>query len=229
VELPEPVDVIVGNSVMGYLEPSKVDRIVRVLHESMTRGAVFTFDLNPHPAYFELLDEKERDTCINAGCADPTKLLELVEELLGDLVLALEETADAAEEAAARLLQTIDHGLEDDARKDDGEPSPCPRPLLRARVLPAEGVDRAVVDGLVDEDLAVADLQVERAVGIGAHPGLVLDGSALVAEVGQGHQVPNVAFLALGEIEITHHRAPYRLVSPLFRGNGPRVLPPPGS
>jgi hypothetical protein len=77
--LPEPVDVIVGNSVMGYLEPSKVDRVVRVLHESMTRGAVFTFDLNPHPAYFELLDEKERDTCINAGCADPTKLLELVE------------------------------------------------------------------------------------------------------------------------------------------------------
>jgi hypothetical protein len=76
--LPEPVDVIVGNSVMGYLDPSKVDRIVRVLHESMTRGAMFTFDLTPHPSYFDLLDEKERETCINASGADPTKLLELV-------------------------------------------------------------------------------------------------------------------------------------------------------
>lgn len=76
--VPEPVDVIVGNSVMGYLDPSKVDRVVRVLHELMVHGAVFTFDLTPHPSYFDLLDGKERDTCINSGGADPTKLLELV-------------------------------------------------------------------------------------------------------------------------------------------------------
>jgi hypothetical protein len=76
--LPEPVDVIVGNSVLGYLDPSKVDRVVRVLHDSMSRGAVFTFDLSPHPSYFHLLEEKERDTCFNAGATDPTKLLEMV-------------------------------------------------------------------------------------------------------------------------------------------------------
>ncbi len=76
--LPEPVDVVVGNSVMGYLDPSKVDRVVRVLHDAMTRGAVFTFDLTPHPSYFDLIDGKERDTLINSSGADPTKLLELV-------------------------------------------------------------------------------------------------------------------------------------------------------
>jgi hypothetical protein len=76
--LPEPVDMIVGNSVMGYLDPSKVDRVVRVLHGLMARGAVFTFDLTPHPSYFDLVEEKKRETCINAGGADPSKLLELV-------------------------------------------------------------------------------------------------------------------------------------------------------
>jgi hypothetical protein len=109
--LPEPVDVIVGNSVLGYLEPSKVDRIVRALHESMTLGAVFTFDLAPHPAYFDLLEEKKRDTCVNAGGADPAKLLELVRKYgakhgLGAMAYHVACRNLAAKLAVVSLLRT---------------------------------------------------------------------------------------------------------------------------
>jgi hypothetical protein len=101
--LPEPVDVIVGNSVLAYLDPSKVDRVVRVLHESMTRGAVFTFDLAPHPSYFHLLEERERDTCFNAGATDPTKLLELVRRYGGKHGLGAMAYYVACRNLAAKL------------------------------------------------------------------------------------------------------------------------------
>jgi len=101
--LPEPVDVIVGNSVLGYLDPSKVDRIVRAVHESMTRGAVFTFDLTPHPSYFHLLEKKERDTCFNAGATDPAKLLELVRRYGGKHGLGAMAYYVACRNLAAKL------------------------------------------------------------------------------------------------------------------------------
>src|SRR5260221_99214 len=49
--------------------------------------------------------------------------------------------------------------------------------------LPSVRVHRAVVDRLVDEDLAVADLQIEGAIGVCANPGFVFDWRALVPKV----------------------------------------------
>jgi hypothetical protein len=114
--LPEPVDVIVGNSVMGYLDPSKVDRVVRVVHDVMTRGAVFTFDLTPHPSYFELLDEKERGTCVNASGANPAKLLELLRRYgakhgLGAMAYHVACRSLSAKLALVSLLRTRFAGL----------------------------------------------------------------------------------------------------------------------
>jgi hypothetical protein len=43
----------------------------------------------------------------------------------------------------------------------------------------AGGVDGAAGDGLVDVEVAVADFEVEAAVGVGADPGFVVDGGAL--------------------------------------------------
>ena len=41
-----------------------------------------------------------------------------------------------------------------------------------------------VTDGLVDEDVAVADLDVEPTFGVGADPGLIVNGGPLTAKVG---------------------------------------------
>lgn len=78
--LPKPVDYVVGNSVLGYLEPGKVSGIVKNLWDSLRLGAVFTFDLSPHPEYFLLTDEeKVADTVVNPAEADPSTLLKLIE------------------------------------------------------------------------------------------------------------------------------------------------------
>ena len=47
----------------------------------------------------------------------------------------------------------------------------------------ARRVDGAVRNRLVDIEIPVADLEIEPAVGVGANPGLVVDGSALAAEI----------------------------------------------
>jgi hypothetical protein len=57
---------------------------------------------------------------------------------------------------------------------------------------------------LVDVEVAVADLEVEAAVGIGTHPGFVVDGRALATEIRQRHEVPGLAFLALGKAGKIH-------------------------
>src|SRR5262245_38909226 len=61
---------------------------------------------------------------------------------------------------------------------------------------PALPLAVVVVDGLVDDHVSVADLQVEAAVGLSAHPRLVLYGAALPAVVGEGHQLPPAASAA---------------------------------
>src|SRR5262245_2033159 len=69
---------------------------------------------------------------------------------------------------------------------------------------------RGVGDGLVDEHLAVPNLEVEGATGIGADPRLVHDGRALAPEVREGDEIALAALAADGEslrFRIGHHFA----------------------
>ena len=55
--------------------------------------------------------------------------------------------------------------------------------LLVGRLTDAGHVSRAVGDGLVQIDIAVADFDVESAIGVAANPRLVVNGRALASEV----------------------------------------------
>ncbi len=59
-----------------------------------------------------------------------------------------------------------------------------------------------IVDRLINVNVAIPDLQVETALGVGANPGLILDRGALAAKIGKGYQVSGFAFLTLGEIVV---------------------------
>src|SRR5687768_11561411 len=67
------------------------------------------------------------------------------------------------------------------------------------------GVDGAARDRFVDVEVAVADLQVEAAVGIRADPGLVVNRGALAAEIRQRDKVASLALLALGKAGKVHY------------------------
>jgi hypothetical protein len=69
-------------------------------------------------------------------------------------------------------------------------------------------VESAVADGLLDVQVAVSDLDVEAAGGVGTRPGLEVDGRPLAAEIGQGHQITNLAFKAFGESVHHYHESP---------------------
>ena len=60
-------------------------------------------------------------------------------------------------------------------------------------------MEGAAGDRLVDVEVAVADLNVEAAIGVGTGPRLEVDRGPLAAKVGQGHQVTALALLALRE------------------------------
>ena len=60
-------------------------------------------------------------------------------------------------------------------------------------------------DWFIDIDITIPDLKVEATVRIRADPSLVVNGGALIAEVGQGHQVSGIALLALGKTEVFHY------------------------
>jgi len=74
------VDFFVGNSTLGYVEPAKVKKVVENIVKSMIHGGVFSFDLSPHPFYFDLIVERDEQTVLNQSAPDPAKLLELVEK-----------------------------------------------------------------------------------------------------------------------------------------------------
>lgn len=76
--LNEQVDYVVGNSTLAYVEPSKLSAAVSNSWESMRRGAVFTFDLAPHPTYFDLAESITARNVTNASESDPRKLLDFV-------------------------------------------------------------------------------------------------------------------------------------------------------
>jgi hypothetical protein len=65
-------------------------------------------------------------------------------------------------------------------------------------------VQRSTHNGLVKINITIPDFQVEAAFRIGANPGFIANCSPLTAEIGKGHQVTSLTFLAFGEIELFH-------------------------
>jgi hypothetical protein len=60
----------------------------------------------------------------------------------------------------------------------------------------------AIIYWFVHINIAVADLQIETAVRIGADPGFVLNARTLAAEVRQRYQVTRPALLTLGKTHL---------------------------
>lgn len=79
--LPEPVDVVFGNSTLGYVAPSKLRKVVSNVSGGSRLGGVFTFDLTPHPHYFYMATDKRAQTVANESSPDPADLLAFVERL----------------------------------------------------------------------------------------------------------------------------------------------------
>ncbi len=79
--LPEPVDYVIANSVLGYLDPSKAKTVIANLWNACSRGAVFSFDQTPNPHYFEVASDQAEETLVNASGADPRKLTAYIEAL----------------------------------------------------------------------------------------------------------------------------------------------------
>jgi ubiquinone/menaquinone biosynthesis C-methylase UbiE len=74
------VDIIMGNSTLGYLEPQKIRMVAEQLARVMDKGAVFTFDLAPHPNYAKAMDPKDVQTVVNEMDMDPGLLLANIEK-----------------------------------------------------------------------------------------------------------------------------------------------------
>jgi hypothetical protein len=55
-------------------------------------------------------------------------------------------------------------------------------------------------NGFINIDITVPDFQVKAAIRIGANPCFIMNSCPLTAEIRQGHQVSNLAFLTFGEI-----------------------------
>ncbi len=68
----------------------------------------------------------------------------------------------------------------------------------------AGGVDGPAHNGLVYIDVSVTYLDIEPAIGVGAYPGLIMDGCPLATEVRKGHQVSRLALYAPGEYKLLH-------------------------
>ena len=82
-----------------------------------------------------------------------------------------------------------------------------PAPLLAAAAI---GVERAVRDRLVYDDIAVTDLNVVQTRWIGTHPRLVLDRSSLAAEIRKRNQITFTALATPGKC-ILHEIASFLL------------------
>lgn len=73
-------DFILGNSTLGYVDPKKLNKVIKNLSGLIKHGGVFTFDLTPHPIYFQVQKQNQKQTVVNESDIDPTKLLEFVEK-----------------------------------------------------------------------------------------------------------------------------------------------------
>ncbi len=74
------VDFILGNSTLGYVDPKKLHKVIQNLSRVMKNGGIFTFDLTPHPIYFQAIDLKSVQTVVNESDVDPTKMIDFVEK-----------------------------------------------------------------------------------------------------------------------------------------------------
>ena len=68
----------------------------------------------------------------------------------------------------------------------------------------AGSVDGPAHNGLVYVDVPIADFDIEPAIGVGAYPGLIVDGCPLATEVRKGHQVSRLALYAPGKYILFH-------------------------
>jgi hypothetical protein len=75
--LPEPVDHVIGNSVLGYAAPHKLRTIVENLATIMRSGATLTFDQSPHPVYYRAVGQ-EYEPLINESAPHPDRLADLI-------------------------------------------------------------------------------------------------------------------------------------------------------
>ena len=66
-----------------------------------------------------------------------------------------------------------------------------------------------VNNGLVGVDIAVANLQIEMAIGIRTYPGLEMDGRALASEIRKRHKIAVAAVLAFWENSNTFRPQPH--------------------
>ncbi len=58
----------------------------------------------------------------------------------------------------------------------------------------------SIADGLVYEHITASNLEIEAALGIRAHPGLVVHGRGLRSEIGKRDEIAVIALAALGVI-----------------------------
>ena len=65
-----------------------------------------------------------------------------------------------------------------------------------------------VVDGFVQIDVAVTDLDIVRAFGVRADPSLVVNRRPLATKIGQRNQVAHGAFLTFWELHRDAHLQP---------------------
>src|SRR5215510_5962097 len=63
-------------------------------------------------------------------------------------------------------------------------------PLIIAHAPISMGMQRAIADRLVDNNLTVTNLDIEQALGVAADPRLEMDRRALAPEIRERHQIP---------------------------------------
>jgi hypothetical protein len=66
---------------------------------------------------------------------------------------------------------------------------------------------RAIIDGLININIAISDFQIESTFRVGAHPGFILNRGSLAAKIRKRHQVTGLAFLTLGEIVVRFQKS----------------------
>lgn len=78
--LPEPVDYLIGNSTLGYIDPNQARSILDSVYSAMERGAIFTFDMMPHGAYFNIADQAGHQAVANESAASPRRFLSFLDK-----------------------------------------------------------------------------------------------------------------------------------------------------
>jgi hypothetical protein len=72
-------------------------------------------------------------------------------------------------------------------------------------------VERSVANGFVNDDVSITDFDIVQARGVGANPGLVLDGSSLAAEIRKRNQITFTTFATPGK-SVFHEIASFLLI-----------------